>query len=179
MAFTITSQTNLAYNERVECVPGDQLARAGLSQGDQGDLAAKAFGAWSAPQFKLIGQTTAAETGAFTLNLASSTRSVTDQAKQYGPLAGALTSGTVRSLRFRVKQVTGAAANVFWCAATVNGAATPTVTNPATTSVIGTKQNAADIISLSAAAGSVTVNVIAGGAVTTVWTVDVFTDDPC
>jgi hypothetical protein len=186
MAFTITSQTNLAYNEQLEGLSGDDGLRRALSQGFAGDAAAKAGHFNAPPQFRLVGQTTAAETGAFTLNLATSTRTVNDPqaspsnplTKQLGPLSGILTTGVSRMLRFRVKQVTAGAVNIFWCAAVATGAATPTVTNPATTSVLGTKQNAADIVSLSAAAGSLTVNVVAGGAVTTVWTVDVFTDDP-
>lgn len=189
MAFTITSQTNLAYNEQLEGLSADDSLRRALSQGFAGDAAAKGgvnpFNA--PPQFRLIGQTTAAETGAFTLNLAASTRTVNDPqaspsnplTKQLGPLAGALTTGVGRSLRCRVKQVTAGVVNIFWVAATFTGGATPTVgANPLTTSKLGTSQNAADTVSLTAAAGSVTVNVVAGGAVTTVWTVDVFTDDP-
>lgn len=187
MAFTLTSQTNVGYNANYDSISLTDKVRRGLASGGiQEDAVGKAFGnANGGPAFVFVGQTTAAETGAFTLNLVSSTRSVPNplgspslnDPQTLQGVQKALVTGSVFPIRFRVKQVTAGVGNVFWCSSTVTGAATPGVTNSAVASVIGTKQNAADTVTLSAGVGSLTVNVVAGGAVTTVWTVEAYVED--
>jgi hypothetical protein len=190
MAFTITSQTNLAYNERVEGVPGDQLARVGLSQGFSGDLAAKAFAPWRDPQFRFVcTTTTAADTGSFTLNMFTSTRTVNDPLSsgslqntlQLGPLAGLGVAGSVRPLRVRVTQkISATVAHVFWFQVTCIGGATPVVLEPAVASKaqLGTRRAADDDVTFTEGASSLVVTVTHGtGNANVTWTVDVFTDD--
>lgn len=187
MAFTLTSQTNVGYNANFDTLSITDKIRRGLASGGfQDDAAGKAFGnANGGPAFLLIGQTTAAETGAFTLNLVTATRSVpnplgspslNDPVTLQG-VTKALVTGTVFPVRFRVKQLTAGVGNVFWCASTVTGAATPGVANGAAASKIGSSQGATDNVILASGVGSLTVSVVAANAVTTVWTVEVYIED--
>jgi hypothetical protein len=190
MAFAVVSQANLAYNEQVEGVPGDQLARAGLSQGFAADLASKAFAPWRDPQFRFVcTTTTAADTGSFVLNMFSSFRSVVDPqaspsnplTKQLGPLAGIAVAGAVRPLRVRVTQkISATVAHVFWFQATCIGGATPVVLEPAVAAKaqLGTRRAADDDVAFTEGVGSLVVTVTHGtGNANITWTVDVFTDD--
>lgn len=193
MAFALVSQANLSYNETVEGLSGDDIARRGLSQGNQADLASKAFQPWRDPQFRhVFTTTTAADTGASTLNMATSTRTVNDPqaspsnplTRLLGPLAGILTAGVTRPVRVRVKQLTSATAcQVWWTMFTVLGGATPVVFGPvlttAASSQLGVKRAVDDQVTLTAAAGSLVVTITHGtGNANITWTVDVFMDDP-
>lgn len=194
MAFAVVSQLNLLYSERSEGLPPDQRARLGLAQTASGlDGAAKAFGQWTTPQFSFVATTTtAADTGSFTLNMATSTRSVVDPLSSptlqstitLGPLAGILTAGVIRPVRVRVKQFTSnTAAQIWWFQATVLGGATPVVfapvANTAASSQLGVKRAVDDQVVFTAAAGSLVVTVTHGtGNANITWTIDVFTDDP-
>lgn len=185
MAFTSLTETNNGYNPDYEGVPPDQLLRLGLSPGFQLDAGRKALGQanGSSPMFTFTGTTTAIENGSFTLNLVTATRSVLDPqssptnfiTKTIGGLAGALTTGTVRSVTIRAKQTVAGVVTCFWTKALVTGAATPVVANAA---MYGTKNNASDTCTLVAAAGSIRVNVNSAAASSITWQVDVFVDDP-
>ena len=187
MAFTSTSEVNNGYNPDYENLDPSQLARVGLSGGFQLDAGKKAFGQANrgAPLFTFVGQTTAAESGSFTLNLVTATRSVNDPesspsnqiTKTIGGLAGALTTGTFRTLRLRAKQTVAGAVTCFECLVGLTGAATPVVTAGAASLCFGRKNNAGDDVTLTAAAGSVRVTVTSGAAATVAWQVDVFVDD--
>lgn len=187
MAFTSTSEVNNGYNPDYENVDPGQLGRLGLSSGFQLDAGKKAFGQAnrSAPLFTFIGQTTAAESGSFTLNLVTATRSVLDPesspsnqiTKTIGGLGNALVAGTFRTLRLRCKQTVAGAITCFEVMVGVTGAATPVVTAGAASLGFGRKNNAGDDATLTAAAGSVRVTVTSGAATTVAWQVDVFVDD--
>lgn len=189
MAFAHVSSVNLTYNQECEGLPDDALARQGLSGGNDGDLAAKAFGAWRTPQFRCtFTTTTAADTGSSTLNLATSTRSEVDPqaspsnplTKTLGPVASLLTSGVVRPFRCRVKQsVSSSQCDVFWFGGTLIGGSTPVV-RIANGSVLGSKRASDDVVTFTAAASSLVVTITHGtGNANITWTVDVFLDDPC
>lgn len=195
MAFTSTSEINL-YNPELEGLQKDDLVRRGLAAAAGGgsaqggpDLANKAFGG---PQYIFKGQTTAAESGSFTLNLATATRSLSDPqatptlpiTRTLGPLSGALTTGIGRLVRFRVTSTTGAGAKNVWEATVlVQGGATPTVvagpgSAAANAAPIGLKLQANDAVTLTAGASSLVCTISSGTAATILWTVEVFANDP-
>lgn len=193
MGFAVVSQVNQAYNQEVEGLSGDDIARRGLSQGNQSDLAAKAFQPWRDPQFKhVVTTTTATDTGSTTLNMATSTRTVNDPAaspsnpltKLLGPIAGLLTAGVTRTIRVRTKQVVSATVtNVFWTMFTVLGGTTPVVFGPvlntAASAQLGSKRAVDDQVTLTAGVGSLVLTVTHGtGNAALTWNLDVFVDDP-
>lgn len=195
MAFAVVSETNLqTYNPDYEGINAQDLARRGLASGFALDSCAKAFGSaigsgGSSPAFRFVcTTTTAADTGSFVTNMATQTRSVLDPqsspsnqiTRTIGPLAGILTAGTIRPVRLRVKQFTSnTVCDIYWLEVTVLGGATPVVRSIVATSILGTRRAADDVVTLTAAAGSLVATVTHGtGNANITWTVDVFFDDP-
>lgn len=194
MAFTTVSADVNLYNPDLEGLQKDDLVRRGLSaasgsgSGGGPDLANKAFGG---PQYVFRGQTTAAESGSFALNLATAVRTQNDPAatptlplvKTLGPLTGALVTGNGRLVRFRVTSTTAALAKNVWEASViVQGGATPTVvagpgSAAASAAPVGLKLQANDAVTLTAAASSLVCTITSGTAATIQWTIEVRVDD--
>lgn len=190
MAFTTTNPDLNLYNPNLEGLTKTDLVRRGLASGGfQEDAANKALGG---PQYIFRGQTTAAESGSFALNLVTATRSVpnplgspslNDPLLLQG-LAGALTVGVERLVTFKVTSSTAALAKNTWQATVlVQGGATPAVvagpgSAAASAAPIGLKLQANDGVTLTAGVGSLVVTITSGTAATILWTIEVFVDDP-